>query len=50
MILVILACTLIGYLCGSAPIGLGVGVVFWALVVWVETIGSRRRKRIRRKR
>lgn len=51
MILVILICTLIGWLCGSALIGLGVGLAVFALGLWVENPPSYRtnpRKRRRR--
>lgn len=34
MILVVLICTLIGYLCGSALAGLAAGLVLLALAVW----------------
>ena len=34
MILVVLICTLIGYLVGYPLIGLGVGLVLWLLSAW----------------
>jgi uncharacterized protein (DUF2062 family) len=53
-VLLILACTLIGYLVGSAPVGLAAGVIIvmtpWAMDEWDKSAAARRRRRRMRKR
>lgn len=52
MIVVVLICTLIGYLCGSALVGLLAGLALFALVMWVDrpTLPrARKPKRLRRR-
>ena len=51
MIFFVLICTLIGYLCGSALIGLGVGLAIFLVIAWADTPSlprARKRRRFKR--
>lgn len=53
MIVVILICTLIGWLCGAPLIGLAVGVALFLVAFWADefdSAGARYRRRHRRRR